>query len=172
MRHGNRGVRSSLTRAAVALVALLWMAVVPAAAQREQDFALRFMKQYAAHNDQVSCTTISPAMMEKMMKVATSENQAHVKNVLSHLKSIRVVSSKPGSETRELSRKALQLMTTNTRRYRPLTGETTTSDGGLWVRSKGNTIVELVMIDTTKGLQIVNLTGNMDRAFLQEIMKM
>jgi hypothetical protein len=28
------------------------------------------------------------------------------------------------------------------------------------------------MIDTTKGLQIVNLTGNMDRAFLQEIMKM
>ena len=165
------GFRSSV-RAAVALVALLWTMALPAAGQREQDFALRFMKQYAAHNDQVSCTTISPAMMEKMMKVATSENQAHVKNVLSHLKSIRVVSSKPGATTDALSRKALQLMNTNTRRYQPLTGEPPKEDGGLWIRSKGKTIVELVMIDTTKGLQIVNLTGNMDRAFLQEIMKM
>lgn len=159
-------------RAAVALVALLWTMALPAAGQREQDFALRFMRQYAAHNDQVSCSTISPAMMEKMMKVATTENQAHVKNVLSHLKSIRVVSSRPGSDTGELSRKALQLMNSNTQRYQSLTGDPPTEDGGLWIRSKGKTIVELVMINTTKGLQIVNLTGNMDRTFLQEIMKM
>ena len=38
------GFRSSV-RAAVALVALLWTMALPAAGQREQDFALRFMKQ-------------------------------------------------------------------------------------------------------------------------------
>lgn len=163
-----------LTWAAVALTALLWTLALPAAAQREQDFALRFMQQYGAGHDEVSCTTISPVMMERMMSVASSENQAHVRNVLARLKSIRVVSAKPGAEAGELGRKALQLMAHNARRYRPLEGEQPAdSCGGLWTRTKGETIVELVMINTRRGgLQIFNLTGNMDRAFLQEMMKM
>ena len=151
------------------LCALLLACIgLTAAAQREQDFASRYMSLYG-EGTELQCATVSPLMMERILQLPESHEGGHVREVLSQLKSIRVVSSKTAGEGEALYDKAVELAKDNPRRYKPYAE---TDAQSIYLRKRGGVIVELVLLTfNDEGVfNIVNLTGNMSDAFLRELL--
>jgi len=152
------------------LVCTLLLALVSlaAAAQKEQDFASTFMRLYA-QGTSASCTTVSPAMMPKMMELDEVEQNQDVSRTLRSLKSVRLVSCRNKAEAENLYEKAESLFKANNRRYRLFD----TYDGkSLYTRRRGKVIVELILLTCRAGqLTIVDLTGNMNEKFVHSLMK-
>ncbi len=137
-----------------------------AGAQNEQDFASHFMAQYAAHTT-LQCTTVSPLMLEKMMQLPNVENDSETQQMLSQLKSIRLVRNTQTSETSQLLSNALSMIKRNAARYK-LYGEQ--QGKCLYVRYRNDLIVEMVLImQHDHLLHIINLTGNMTKGFLNHL---
>lgn len=149
------------------LAALLYG--LAATAQGEQDFALRYMRLYG-EGSPLSCKTVGPQMIGRMMRL-TEEDETAFRQVLSQLKSIRVVQSESPDEAEAFYLKAEELAKANSRRYQPYAR---TDDRSIYLRKRGKLIVELVMLahDGSEGFSIVNLTGNMTGDFIRELMKM
>lgn len=146
----------------IALVSALTIA-----AQGEQDFAQRYMALYAKGTS-LECTTISPLMLERMMQLPDVEGSNAAKQVLSQLKSIRMVSNTAPSESTSLYAKALNLATRNGARYKPYADE---QDKRLYVRRRGKYIVEMVLfMKQEKLFRLINLTGNMTDDFLHQLL--
>lgn len=150
------------------LTLILALAMLPAAAQREQDFALRYMHLYG-EGTSLTCKTVSPQMIARMMQL-TGDSATSVRQVLSQLKSIRVVQGESEAESTKFYDKAEELAKTNSRRY-TLYAQTDTRS--IYLRKRGKLIVELVMLARMEeeGFSIVNLTGNMSSDFIRELMK-
>ena len=104
-------------------------------------------------------------MMEKVMKLDDVENDKATRQVLSQLKSIRIVSAKEDSE--QLFAKAQTLARQNRQRYKPYaTGE----GSDIYTRRRGKTIVELVVITKKDGhFSLLNFTGNMSPGFIESV---
>ncbi len=135
-------------------------------AQREQDFASRFMGLYA-EGTTLECTTVSPLMLERMMQLPDVEANDHTRQVLSQLKSIRMVHNTAEHETSLLYNKALKLAQRNSARYKPYAQR---QSKRLYVRRRGNFIVEMVLfMKYDHHLQLINLTGNMTDDFLKQL---
>lgn len=149
-------------------VLLLACTGLTAAAQREQDFASRYMSLYGEGTG-LQCATVSPLMMERILQLPESRDSEHVREVLSQLKSIRVVSDKAADEGEALYDKAVELVKDNPRRYKPYAE---TDGQSIYLRKRGGIIVELVLLTySDEGVfNIVNLTGNMSDAFLRELL--
>lgn len=146
---------------------LVMLLSLSAWAQNEQDFASRFMALYAKGTT-LTCTTVSPLMMERMLHLPSVEDNEQTKDVLQQLKSIRLVSNTEASETTHLYEKATSLALRNKARYR-LQGE----DNGkkLYVRRRGKVVVEMVLITKqNEHLSLVNLTGNMSDKFMDQLL--
>lgn len=140
-----------------------------AQAQREQDFALRFMTLYA-EGTSLQCTTVSPLMLERMMQLPDVEENEQTRQVLSQLKSIRMVHNTTEAETNQLYNKAQQLAKRNTARYKLYAQRQSKC---LYVRRRGRYIVEMVLfMKHNRHLQLINLTGNMTDSFLKQLFKM
>jgi len=139
-----------------------------ASAQKEQDFALRYMHLYG-ETAALSCKTVSPQMIGRMMSL-TEENETAFRQVLSQIKSIRMVQSESREEAETLYLKAEELAKANSHRYRPYAQ---TDDRSIYLRKRGKLIVELVMLARlpNEGFSIVNLTGNMTGDFIHALMK-
>lgn len=136
-------------------------------AQNEQDFASRFMTLYAKGST-LTCTTVSPLMMERMLHLPSVEDNEQTKDVLQQLKSIRLVSNTDASETTRLYEKATSLALRNKARYR-LQGEE--NGKKLYVRRRGKVVVEMVLITKQNDhLSLVNLTGNMSDKFMDQLL--
>lgn len=152
------------------LLCVLLMACIglTAAAQREQDFASRYMSLYG-EGAALQCATVSPLMMERILQLPESQEGGHVREVLSQLKSIRVVSDKTAGAGEALYDKAVELAKDNPRRYKPYVE---TDGQSIYLRKRGGVIVELVLLTfNDEGVfNIVNLTGNMTDAFLRELL--
>lgn len=147
---------------------LFVLAAGTATAQREQDFALRYMHLYG-EGTSLACKTVSPQMIARMMQL-TGDSATAFRQVLSQLKSIRVVQNGNPTETAALYDKAAELAKANSRRY-SLYAQT--EDRSIYLRKRGKLIVELVMLARTgeESFSIVNLTGNMTGDFIRELMK-
>lgn len=147
---------------------LMVLATATATAQREQDFALRYMHLYG-ENSSLACKTVSPQMIARMMQL-TEDSATAFRQVLSQLKSIRVVQNENPAETVTLYDKAEELAKANKRRY---TLYARTEDRSIYLRKRGKLIVELVLLTRveTEKFSIVNLTGNMTGDFIRELMK-
>lgn len=155
------------------LTLLLAAASLSLSAQGEEDFASRYMKLYA-EGTSLTCSTVSPQMMARVMNVAEADNDPHLRQVLSQMKSLRVVRSGKSEESGPLYEKALSLLHHNAQRYQPY-GDSDTEDGeGLWVRRKGEVILEIVLLShsAAEGMSIVDLTGNMDDTFIVELLRL
>ena len=155
------------------LTLLLAAASLSLSAQGEEDFASRYMKLYA-EGTSLTCSTVSPQMMARVMNVAEADNDPHLRQVLSQMKSLRVVRSGKPEESGPLYEKALSLLHHNALRYQPY-GDSDTEDGeGLWVRRKGEVILEIVLLShsAAEGMSIVDLTGNMDDTFIVELLRL
>ncbi len=143
------------------------VSVLTMAAQGEQDFAQRFMSLYAKGTT-LECTTISPLMLERMMQLPDVESSDATKQVLSQLKSIRMVSNSAVTETTKLYNKAVNLATRNGARYKPYADE---QGKRLYVRRREKYIVEMVLfMKYDKRFRLINLTGNMTDDFLRQLL--
>lgn len=138
-------------------------------AQKEQDFAARFMSLYGKGTT-LTCTTVSPLMMERMLRLPSVEDNEQMREVLKQVKSIRLVSNTNTDESSALYEKALKLAKRNKARYRLQAEE---DDKKLFARRRGTVVVEMVLLMKQNGhLSLVNLTGNMSEKFMEQLLKL
>ena len=150
------------------LICILMAALMAMAArgQKEQDFASRYMALYAKGSS-LECTTVSPLMMDKLLKLPSVEEYSTTQKVLAQIKSIRMITNANPAETALLYDNALKLARQNPKRYRLQAEE---EEKKIYVRHRGRLIVEIVLLmknDTR--LNLINLTGNMNEDFLQQL---
>lgn len=147
----------------------LLAAILPlcAMAQKEQDFSSRFMALYG-DDYEITCTTVSPLMMERMMKLPKVEENEQMQQVLRQLKSIRLLASTNESDAHHLFANASELAKNNPGRYKPYAEK---NGKCLYTRRRGKTIVEVVLfMEQNARFTLINLTGNMDEQFLEKVM--
>lgn len=153
----------------IVLTLLLVLAgLLPAHAQREEDFASRYLSLYGKH-DALVCKTISPAMMERIMKLDTVRHDADARRVFAQLKSIRFVTAPDTARTRELFAKAEDLARHNRRRYSAYAERDRLS---IYVRRRGDVLLELVvlLVDPERQFNILNFTGTMSEDFIRQVL--
>lgn len=147
---------------------LLAFTLFGATAQKSDDFASRFLALYGK-TYALTQKTISPKMMERIMRLESVEENAETLRLIKQLKSIRIVSGgESATECILLQEKANQLATRNSRRYK-LYSEN--DNAVIYVRRKARTIVELLVINKGEGkrFNLINLTGMMSDSFIAEV---
>lgn len=140
---------------------VLFVMSVSTLAQKEIDFASTYMDLHAKGGG-LACTTVSPAMITRMMQLEKIErNQDNNALPLEVLRSARVVTSTGDEhEAAIFYDKATSLLKHNKNRYK-LYDEY--EGKSLYVRKRGHVIVELILLTKNEGkLHMVDLTGNMD----------
>ncbi len=138
-----------------------------ASAQGEADFAERFLKLYA-DDYQLECTTVSPAMMERMMHLPDVESNEQTRKTLAQMKSIRMVRGTHAADAPHLFANAKRLAERNAQRFRRYA-----EDKGkcLYTRRRGKLIVELILfMQTDGGFVLIDLTGNMTAPFVDGLL--
>ena len=139
---------------------------IAAQAQVETDFASNYLKLYAT-NTSLYCTTVSPTMINRMLSMKTLPKDRQAQQALQCIKSVRIGSNKNANETSGLFDKAKSLLQQNSDRfahYNDYDGKT------IYVRRKGDTIVEAVLLTKTDGrLYVVDVTGNMTEAVIKSL---
>lgn len=144
-------------------ILMAFVLALTASAQREQDFASRYMALYGQGSG-LKCITVSPLMMKQMIQSTIVGNDKDIKNILSQVKSIQMLTS-TSAEADKYYEKALALAKQNPDRYKALP-----ENEHLYVRRRGDTIVEMVLVMESKGLfSLINLTGEMNEDFLEKI---
>ena len=158
-----------MTARLVIIVMLLVAVVTDAKGQQQQDFASRFM---ALHPKEAAleCTTVSPVMMERMLQLPNVEDDASLRQVLAQLKSIRMVTCNEAAHAEKLFDDALKLARKNPKRYKLHAEE---EHKKLYVRRRGKLIVEMVLFMVAEShFSLINLTGNMNEKFLEQLMQL
>ena len=81
---------------------------------------------------------------------------------------------KKPDEGDSLYMKAVDLLRQNRNRYQAYGKAGSTAHRNFWFRRKGETVVEIIMIDRPggEGMNIVDLTGNMDDTFIKELLRL
>lgn len=151
-------------------------------AQQAKDFVELLMndlkEQYQeAENEEYGCVTVSPFMMEKMLEIMQTNNSQDndlIERLISHVKSMRIFSA-----TKNIDRyhaEAQQLLEKNEKQYKAFQADAQKKDTQpcVWIRKSGQKVVEMIVLNLTEGQNfiIINLTGNMDKAFIDELLKM
>lgn len=140
-----------------------------ATAQNERDFASQYMRLYGHDDKKLTCNTVSPLMMERIMDLDTVENNESIRSVMSQLKSIQVLSANGEDEARLHYGQALELAQKNKKRYQLYRSN---NSSAIYVRKKKNLIVEMVYVSRKHNdFCLVSLTGNMNKDFIDEINK-
>ena len=106
-------------------------------------------------------------MINRMLSMKTLPKDRQAQQALQCIKSVRIVSNKNANETAGLFDKAKSLLQQNSDRfahYNDYDGKT------IYVRRKGDTIVEAVLLTKTEGrLYVVDVTGNMTEAVIKSL---
>ena len=105
-------------------------------------------------------------MINRMLSMKTLPKDRQAQQALQCIKSVRIVSNNNANETSGLD-KAKSLLQQNSYRfahYNDYDGKT------IYVRRKGDTIVEAVLLTKTDGrLYVVDVTGNMTEAVIKSL---
>lgn len=142
-----------------------------------QDFASKFIST-VTKKDLLQCQTISPKMMDKLVKIPEhddkekKETEDSITFLLSKIKSARIVTSEQSGK--KFFKQAVKLIAANKNRFSPLSGHTETGNNQIFVRKHDDTIIELVMLSyNAEGDQftIINFTGDMDNEFIRLLSK-
>ena len=143
-------------------------AFISASAQNEDDFAASFMKRFG-ESSSLTCSTVSPAMMEKLLQSEDIDLDEQKTLLLKNIRSIRIVQEKTRHKDATLYNAAAGMLDDNAKRYR-LRDE---YDGKkLYIRQRGKTILEIILLAHDEGqLQIVDITGLMDNKIIQLLTK-
>ncbi len=146
---------------------MCWMALLSVAASA-QDFASRFLTEHKADSN-LTCITISPKMMEEIMKNNDAEKDDEVLEIISDLKSMQILTAKV--EGQKYYDAALKVVEKNPGRFEPfLSFKDKAENCQIMIRKKKNTIVELVMLMHEKNqFAVINFTGNMSPEFISKL---
>lgn len=152
------------------LTLLIFLGVgMGASAQNERDFASQYMRLYGHDDENLTCNTVSPLMMERIMNLDTVENNENIRSVMSQLKTIQVLTANGEDEATLHYNQAVDLARKNKKRYRLYR---TNKSSSIYVRKKKNLIVEMVYVSRNHNdFRLVSLTGNMNEDFIDEIHK-
>lgn len=140
-------------------------------AQRQQDFADRYHDLYGEKYE-LSCKTVSPQMMERILQLDDVESDRSTTDLLSQIKSIRIIVHEGDAEEIDgLYDKAIKLATSNSRRYTLYSHKELHS---VYTRSHRKQLVEVVVIANkySRSFCIISLTGNFSADFLTKLSKL
>ena len=65
-----------------------------ALAQQERDFASQYMRLYNNENGSLTCNTVSPLMMQRILQLDEVENDEEAHRLISQIKSIQILTAK------------------------------------------------------------------------------
>lgn len=135
-----------------------------------QDFASRFMKEMKPDTC-LKCISISPKMMEEVLKVDAEQSDNKVKDIISNLKSMQMILARANGFV--YYKKALGLLERNLNRFEPFLSYKGNSEHyRILVRKRKGIIVELVMLAQEKNkFTVINFTGMMDDEFIDKLAK-
>ena len=132
-------------------------------AQKERDFADHFVEEHTETAFQVR--TISPQMVERMLALQTVETDTELSQILSQIKSIRMVQTSENGST-HLENVNL-LAQRNAKRYKVHRTDDTQS---IYIRQRKETIVEVVVaIIKNNAFMMFDITGKMDPKFIEKM---
>ncbi len=134
-----------------------------------QDFATRYMSENRC-DTVLKCISISPKMINTVLNTdAENEEQAQIRDILSNLKSMQIVTSAQHGEA--YYQKAEQMAQKNTNRFEQyLAFDNENEEGKILLHRKDDTIVELVMYLHRKNFfQVIDFTGDMDDEFINKL---
>lgn len=150
------------------LIFLLTIMSQQAIGVQGQDFASRFMHE-VQKDTTIRCETISPKMLETLMKNEEEEKE-RTKSLISKLKSVRIINAPKRSVS--YFQKAETLLENNKNRFQEISEDRNDETKKIFLRKKDDVILELVLLNLDSlqnKLTIVNLTGEMDNDFIQEL---
>ena len=133
-----------------------------------QDFATRFMASHK-QDANVTCITISPTMMEKILKVDAVEKDDNMTDVISNLKSMQLLTSQV--KVLHYYNDAMQIIEKNSDRFEPyLSFKGEKEECKIMIRKNKGVIVEMVMLSHKRHqFSVINLTGNMNQEFISKL---
>ncbi|BEH00148.1 hypothetical protein BSYN_24120 [Bacteroides sedimenti] len=134
-----------------------------------QDFASRFLEKHLPDTN-LTCVTISPKMMEKVMNLEVDGEQ-DMMEMISKLKSMRMVTTEVNGQ--KYYNEALKVLEKNSGRFEPyLSFEDKSENYQIMIRKKKNAIIELVMLmREADNFTVINFTGNMSQDFIARLAK-
>lgn len=134
-------------------------------AQHSPDFAEKFMTQHQADST-LKCVTVSPKMMEQLVKLHDDSRSDKIVQAIAKLKSARIITGNA-----DYYEKALELLKKNSQRF--IIGKEYRTDeqhGVFYTRNdrKGNTVEFIMLCEEPQRDRstIINLTGDIDNEFL------
>ena len=171
-----------MTRRLLILSLCIVLTLAAQAKKETQDFVTQYLAelQTAGVSEQdYTCATIGPQMMERvlqMVKDKTLEDNDQIRDALTHVRSIRVFAAI--DNTAQFNQTCRRLLERQARYFKPVKSEAQQGNtSSLWVRESKKQIVELVLVaaeNETNGerFTIINLTGDFDSEFIDELLKM
>lgn len=141
-------------------------------AQKEKDFASKFMEQFE-YDTAVNCITVSPKMMEQLTKNDLGKRE-HLAEAIQKLKSARIITATQDGE--HYYQIAEELLKKNSKRFSHVDNYQDKKNHGSFYSRKDKTgkTVELILIhldNKQNKLVVVNLTGDIDEEFIASLSK-
>jgi len=148
---------------------ILWMSLISSSLSA-QDFASRYLENHKP-DDKLTWVTVSPKMIEKVMKLDVNGDDQATMDIISKLKSMQLLSKKENG--RKHYEEALEILDKNANRFEPYLSYTSKEmDLQIMVRKKRKVIIELVMlICEDENFTVINFTGNMSGDFITKLAK-
>lgn len=155
-------------------------AAFQASAKANQDFVGLLVSTFESQETNketqkdYECITVSPDMMGKVLQM-TEDNKdgSQINRVLRHVKSLRIFSVNRNSK--QYYSEVQELLKKHKGTYSPYKAKAKDNSAPcIWLRKTGNQVIEIVMLNRTEdeGFQVVNLTGNMTKDFVTDLLKM
>ena len=133
-----------------------------------QDVASKFMAENKT-DVRLNCISVSPRLMEEVLKVNVENDGDKILDIISKLKSMQMISSE--KEGSKYYKKALSILEKNTNRFEPfLSFNDSSQNCRIMVRKKNGIILELVMLtNVSEKFCVINFTGNMNDKFIDKV---
>ncbi len=138
-----------------------------ALAQQERDFASQYMHLYNNENGSLTCNTVSPLMMQRILQLDEVENDEEAHRLISQIKSIQILTAKDPTAYAQHFEQAKELADSNSKRYQLYRANNLSA---IYFRQKKKVIVEIVFISQQRHtFSIISLTGNMTQDFIKQL---
>jgi len=147
------------------LLLTMMLVQVAAYAQHSPDFAEKFVSMHQADST-LKCITVSPKMMEQLVKMPEEGKSDNIHQAMTKLKSARIVDGNA-----DYFQKAIELLEKNKKRFQAEREFRSQGIHGAFYtrRDKEGNTVELILLreePQNDKFTIVNLTGDIDEEFL------